>query len=98
MGSTRSSDFSSRRASSPSRLFSLLPLRYGTQNGAAQMRRRLRASLAVPAQLPLDPRAPAAGDVGELFERDLARVAHRAHEHGAVGAAEVHALLGLGAG
>src|SRR5688500_8686683 len=50
------------------------------------------------AGLPLDPRAPAAGDVGELFQRDLARVAHRAHEHRAVGDAEVDALLRLGAG
>src|SRR5687767_10851991 len=32
----------------------------------------------------LDPRAPAAGDVGQLLQRDLRRVAHRAHEQRAM--------------
>src|SRR5438874_28386 len=47
---------------------------------------------------PFDPRAAAAGGVQEFFERDLARVAAGAHEQGAVGDAEVDAVLGRLAG
>src|SRR4051812_36477794 len=45
--------------------------------------------------LAFDPRAAAAGDVEEFFEVDLAAVAAGAHEHGAVGDAEVDAGLGV---
>src|SRR5262249_30187085 len=41
----------------------------------------------------LDPCASAAGDVRQLIERDLAGVAHGAHQQRAVRDAEVHAFL-----
>src|SRR6478672_11353112 len=47
---------------------------------------------------PLNSSTPAARDVHQLIQRDLAGVAHRGHEHRAVRDAEVHALLRFLAG
>jgi len=58
--------------------------------GMARVPKRCRNSMP---SLSFDPRRAAAGDVLELFERDLARVAAGAHQQGAVGDAQIDALL-----